>query len=205
MSVMTKVNRAYNQVRQELCDVGLLADGEYLDCIELYVSYLWSFGEAGYVFDSGVPGHYKLFGWEEGHIYLPFNVPHKAYKPGNTLADTIRHEYGHAWAWLDRPYIDKPWFKRAFQAAYDDQWELGHRLWKVFSRNNNEFRKSLYFQDYVTAYALTAPYEDFAETFFTFLKYRGSLSRFKSRPGVMKKLIAVRDAVKVKAKSLGLS
>ena len=39
---MNMIEKAYNQVRSELAEVGLLAEGLYLDCIELCVSdYPW--------------------------------------------------------------------------------------------------------------------------------------------------------------------
>jgi len=34
---MPKVNRAWAQVRDELCEVGLLDEGVFLDCVELEV------------------------------------------------------------------------------------------------------------------------------------------------------------------------
>ena len=49
-----KVSLTYNKVRQELWDLGLLADGVGLDEIELFVAALPSMGEAGYVFDNGL-------------------------------------------------------------------------------------------------------------------------------------------------------
>ena len=46
---MTVVERAFNLVRDELLEVGLLEDGVYLDRIELCVAYLPSLKTAGYV------------------------------------------------------------------------------------------------------------------------------------------------------------
>jgi hypothetical protein len=49
---MANVDRAYNQVRHELAQVGLLADGLYLDVVELIISGDKSVGERGYVFEQ---------------------------------------------------------------------------------------------------------------------------------------------------------
>ncbi len=48
---MVDVNRAYNQVRRELAEVGLLSEGVYLDHIEVCFLRYPSRGEAGYVFN----------------------------------------------------------------------------------------------------------------------------------------------------------
>ena len=44
---------------------------------------------------------------------------------------------------------------------------------------------------------MKAPYEDFAETFMTCLRYWGSASRFRNRPGLYQKIMAVRTAIDV--------
>ena len=124
---MPKLNRCWNKVRSELEEVGLLyepedeEDGGYLEQIELQVSALPSGDEAGYIFDVGVPLHWKLAGYEEGVIYLPADLPDKAYVPGHTLTDTIRHEYAHAWYWVEPDFVDDIWFQKAFGASYLDK------------------------------------------------------------------------------------
>jgi len=37
---------------------------------------------------------------------------------GGTLLDIIRHEFGHAWAWLDRDFVDGEWFSKVFGGSY---------------------------------------------------------------------------------------
>jgi hypothetical protein len=199
-----RVDAAYNRVRNQLAEIGLLADGVYLDEIELCVSAIPSLGEAGFVYDSGVPWLEGVLGYEEGVIYLPRDTPHSLYTPGGTLTDVIRHEYAHAWAWLDRDFINEAWFRRAFGRWYDDEWPLGTSLHRVFSRHGDEeFRASPYYRDFVSSYALKAPYEDFAETFMTCLRYRGAASRFRNRPGLHRKIMAVRGAMEAKVTRLG--
>ena len=206
MANMTKIDSAFSKVRNELCELGLLADGKYLDVIECMVSIIPSLGEAGYVFDEGVPWYANFFGYgyEEGVIYLPSNTPHELYVPGGTLADTIRHEFAHAWYWLDPEFINQSWFKLTFERAYVDQWEFGHATYRLLNSYPEEWQKSHYYNEYVSPYAISAPYEDFAETFMTCLRYKNSLDRFKSRPGVYKKVVAVRKAIDKRAQQLGL-
>jgi len=220
MAKAAKVNQrkaedAFNHVRNELCELGLLADGEYLDEIELAITVLPSlWGEAGYVFDESVPLIARAVGYEPGVIYLPRNIPHSLYLPGGTLVDVVRHEFAHAWAWLDRDFIDSDWFTKAFGGFYSDTHYFESGVYRLFSEmrhpitgtpiwgwhfENYGFKKS-FFSDY----AMKAVYEDFAETFMCFLRYRRSLARFKNRPGLYRKLKAVENAVRAKARELNL-
>ena len=66
---MTDVDRAYNIVRKELAEVGLLAEGKYLDQIELWISDRPSEGESAYIFEA--PGPWISKGYKPGVIYLP--------------------------------------------------------------------------------------------------------------------------------------
>lgn len=183
---MDQLSRAFGRARDDLADVGLLADGKYLDRIECVRAWLPSLGEVGYVFDQGTPWYVNLVGYEPGVIYVPLNPPVSAYVPGGTLVDTIRHEFGHAWAWLDRRYFDKGrWFPDAFGARYGDDWD-----------EKPEYDPT----EYVSEYACTRPAEDFCETFMMYLRCRRSLHRFDRRPGVKRKLIAVASAVSIAAR-----
>ncbi|XZE36555.1 hypothetical protein SH501x_002134 [Pirellulaceae bacterium SH501] len=206
---MANVDRAYNLVRHELAEVGLLADGVYLDAVELCISNEKSGGERGYVFER--VGHYAARGYRPGVIYLPRDLPHVPYKPGMTLADTIRHEYAHAWYYLDPSFFRQDWFPRTFGAAYSnctsmpyDTWRKGVKKDPVYQagkkRRKTEAAKVKFFYGYllsqfITDYATTNASEDFAETFMFFLKYRRSLERFANRPVVYKKLKMVERAV----------
>lgn len=173
--------RAFNRARGDLYEVGLLDDGRYLDRIGYTQSMVPTFSrELGFVYDRGVPWHHGLLGYQPGIIYVPLNPPVESIVPGNTLLDTMRHEFAHAWAWLDPKFIDLPWFRRAFGARYDDEWE-----------EEPEFDRA----DFVSEYACTAPKEDFAETFMVFLRRHDSLDRYLGRPGVYRKLKALERAV----------
>lgn len=182
-----QINRAFNRAREDLWRVGLLEDGRYLDridCIQSSTPRFWC-RELGFVYDRGVPLEEALLGYRTGVIYIRLRPPIEAYVPGGTLVDTIRHEFAHAWAWLDARYIDRPWFRKAFGHGYDDDWSDG----------KPEFDEA----DFVSEYACEAPKEDFAETFMVYLRCHRSLDQFRARRGVYRKLKAVERAVAVAA------
>lgn len=182
---MPRINRAFNQAREDLRAIGLLDEGRYLDHIDCVQTPLPSFvREMGYVFDRGVPWYGRVVGFEPGVIYLPRNPPVEAYVPGGTLTDTIRHEFGHAWRWLDPKFFSLPWFRETFDARYTDEWDEA----PAYDRDA-----------YVSEYACTSPAEDFAETFMMFLRHRRSLAIFERRRGVRRKVAAVERAVKIAA------
>lgn len=179
-----QLQRSYDRVREELCEVGLLEDGHYLDDIWISPHYnplAFVDGEYGHFYDEGVNFWSALVGFEPSTIYIFAGAPINAYVPGGTLVDVIRHEFGHAWAWRDPAFFRKPWFRQAFGAAYtEERWE-----------EPDEFDPDLY----VSEYACQQAKEDFAETFMVYLRHRRNLSRFKARAGVMAKLRAVEQAV----------
>lgn len=213
--IMSNVDRAYNQVRNELAEVGLLADGVYLDAVELCISHEKSGdGEVGYVFER--VGHYAKRGYKPGVIYLPRDLPHKPYQPGHTLTDTIRHEYAHAWFYLDQGFFRQDWFARTFGAAYSNCAPTPFHSWRKQLKKDSDFvsrqpRSSTseaqqrrfsnrLLQQFVSEYATTNASEDFAETFMFYLKYRRSLNRFVHRPGVYRKIRMVERAVAMAAR-----
>ncbi len=216
---MPMVNRAFQKVRGELCEVGLLADGVYLDQIELVVAILPSFDEAGYVFEE-VGWISSMLGYKEGVIYLPRDLPRAAYVPGATLTDVIRHEYGHAWHWLEPEFFEREWFRKAFGAEYDDLLPTPLAKWEQKCRRSRTFQLGLgklksnkaieaYLQkhllnDFASEYAAKQAREDFAETLMFYLRNRKSLHRFRNRTGFYRKLRAVERAVKTARKELGL-
>lgn len=222
---MPKVNRCWNKVRGELAEVGLLYDpededdGGYLDQIDLAIAFLPSHGEAGYVYDHN-NWFLNLVGFEPGVIYLPPDLPQEAYVPGNTLTDVIRHEYAHAWHWVEPGFFKTGWFTRAFGGEYAEDDSTPFNLWldrndgsRSFQRRfkscrNDTERNALirrsFQSEFVSEYASEHFCEDFAETFMFFLRNRRSLSRFRSRQGVFKKLKAVEQAVNQARKELGL-
>lgn len=211
---MVNVDRAYNKVRNELAEVGLLADGLYLDAVELCVSDEKSGdGEWGYVFER--VGHYADRGYRPGVIYLPRDLPNLPYAPGWTLTDTIRHEYAHAWFCLDPCFFRQEWFVKTFGAAYSNPDPIPYQQWQRKAKRNPGFgsehsqsravsnagrQHGIMLQHFISEYATTNASEDFAESFMFFLKYRRSLERFSKRPIVYQKLCNVKQAVTAAAR-----
>ena len=73
---MSNVEHAYNQVRSELAEVGLLAEGLYLDCIELCVSDYPCTDELGYLFEE--IGPWARLGFKPGVRRIPEGVADNA-------------------------------------------------------------------------------------------------------------------------------
>lgn len=202
------VDRAYNQVRRELAEIGLLAEGLYLDHIEVCISSAPSVGEAGYLFeDLSVR---TMRGYRPGVIYLPSDLPYEKSIPGGTLLDTLRHEFAHAWYFTDPQFFRDEWFTKTFGATYNNCNPKPRNSWyRQLSRSQKYQRAKSrcrtekgackldarhYRQHFITDYASTCACEDFAETFMFFLKYRNSLPRFENRSTVFRKLRAVERA-----------
>jgi hypothetical protein len=218
---MPKLNRAWAEVRDELCEVGLLDDGVFLDCIELEVEAIASSdGLVGVFFEE--PGTARrLIGYREGVIYLPCDLPKRPFKPGGTLADIIRHEYAHAWRWLNPDLFREPWFAETFGADYDDKSPAPFLRWlDIFSEEAPLIRawvqqrmaryvletkegKRKLARDFATPYAVVNASEDFADTFMLYLRKHESPDAYASRPGVHRKVLAVEAAVKKQALRLG--
>ncbi len=206
---MINVDQAYNKVRKELADVGLLSEGFYLDHIEVCIASAPSAGEAGYLFEDGTG--WKNAGYRPGVIYLPSDLPYHQCTPGATLADTIRHEYAHAWYCTDPEFFRHEWFIKTFGATYNNcnpkprlswQRQLNRNRRYQLARNRCRTEKGrsrlfdrVYRDTFITDYASSCACEDFAETFMFYLKYRNSLSRFENRPSVFRKLRTVERAV----------
>jgi hypothetical protein len=187
---MPQLDRAFAKVRSELTELGLLAEGKYLDRIDLMRAALPAITTMGYVFHDGVGWFTRLIGFREGVIYVPSVAPVQPRTPGLTLVDVVRHEFAHAWAWHDPKRVNGPWFRRTFGARYGKDWPEGEP----------EFDADAF----VSEYATTSPAEDFAETFMTFLRCRRSLHRFRTHRRLHRKLAAVAAQVRRTAAELRL-
>lgn len=180
-----QLEAAFHVVRCELAELGLLDEGRYLDRIDCSLSALPSLETLGFVYDDGVSWLERLAQFEGGVIYIPFNAPVTPRVLGVTLRDTIRHEFAHAWAWLDRPFVRRAWFRETFGATYDGDWAE---------------RPAFDPERFASAYACEAPKEDFAETFMLLLRHRRGLDRFASRPALYRKLRRLERAVAIAAR-----
>ncbi len=206
---MIGVDQAYNKVRKELADVGLLSEGFYLDHIEVCIAEAPSNGVAGYLFEDATG--WKRAGYRPGVIYLPSDLPYIEHVPGATLMDTIRHEYAHAWYCTDPEFFRDSWFVKTFGATYNNCNPKPRKSWQRqlhrsrrynlaknrcrTERGRTRLMECAFREQFITDYAATCACEDFAETFMFYLKYRNSLSRFENRPAVMRKLRSVERAV----------
>ncbi len=93
-------------------------------------------------------------------------------------SDILRHEYGHALAYIHRGLIRSPKFRDAFHFAHDCEDEI-------------EYDPEFHF----TTYAATDPSEDWAETFMFYLKHRGRLPETHKSPAKKIKWHFVRDFI----------
>jgi hypothetical protein len=161
---LTRLNRALVKVITELDRHGL-----WDDCLKKVEVYLAPVGLA--------------YGWcwtgDGGHIAIPAVSGARLWEYFQTsytsLADVLRHEYGHAFADTHRCLIRSAQFRRAFGAPYDSP------------------KKSAYDPlSYVTEYAASKSSEDFAESFTVYLKHGGRVPRCYSAPAVEAKLAFVR-------------
>lgn len=223
---MDRVNAAWTKVYAELEEVGLAYepvdedDGGYLHQIRLEVAWLPSARvELGYVYE-GASWQSSLGRYEEGVIYLPSNKTSRDYVPGGGLVNVIRHEYAHAWHWLEPEFFETGWFEQAFGGAYVAPHSTAHIEWFMKFMDGGEFQdrylrlqtnrakwrflERCFAEEFVTAYAASNPREDFAETFRVYLRFRKNLEKFRSRPGVYRKLKAVEQAVGQARDELGL-
>ena len=65
----------------------------------------------------------------QGHLSAS-RPPASALYAGLTLTDTIRHEYAHAWFYLDSALFRQDWLVRTFGAAYSNLDPLPYQGWR---------------------------------------------------------------------------
>lgn len=155
---MHEVNSAWTKVWHEVDALGfsckrLAACQVYLELLGTACGYQW-FGErddSKHCGDILLP-RISLSRW--GDCFLGRLLP--------SPVDVLRHEYGHAYADVNRRRIEMEKFEQAFGCP--------HEWWKGY--------EMVYDPDfYVTEYAAITPGEDFAEVFWLYLKHRGILRK----------------------------
>ena len=174
------VNRALNQVLQEMADLDLLTSKVW-DVPVFTQPMATGLYEGLYVEQTGTVAH--TLGFRPRSIYVPLiswgHLAHDllATRRPSSLRDVLRHELGHAFA-VEHPSLvcRSRRFRECFGAAYDDQWQ----------------EPSFDASEHVTEYAANSPSEDFAEIFMTYLRCGGDLDQFMQRPGVARKMRFVR-------------
>jgi len=176
------VSRAYDKVRKELWNLGLLWEGSRMDSVDAtYLTVAPISAVAGYM------GFYQPATQtiEFPSVYLPFQALWMKLPAKAGALDVFRHEFGHALADLYPKALSKGGvFRAAFGGSYgeDPAEERGVDGWE---------------ERYVSEYATSATQEDFAETFMLFVKHKGKIpARFARKPAIRKKWKAVEEIVK---------
>ena len=177
-----EMSRAYNSVRRELWNLGVLWDGSRLDSVDAtYLTVAPISAVAGYM------GFYQPATQtiEFPSVYLPFHALWMKLPAKAGALDVFRHEFGHALADLYPKALSKGGvFRAAFGGSYgeDPAEERGVDGWK---------------ERYVSEYATSATQEDFAETFMFFVKHKGKIpAKFARLPAIRKKWNAVAAIIK---------
>jgi len=175
---LPEVNRAWTQVWRELDKMGfscrrLSTCQVYLGVVSVAYGYQW-FGD-------------REDGRSCGDIVLPrVSLSRWAdYLNGQrftSVVDVLRHEYGHAYADVNRWRIETKKFEQAFG--------FPHEWWDDYELEYDPYH-------HVTEYAATAPGEDFAEVFWLFLKHKGKLPKRLDTPPIRKKWRFVSNLAKV--------
>lgn len=161
---LDKLNRALGRVTRELDRLGIW--NEQLAAVEVYLSVLNPTGLLAY-------------GWKydgrAGCIEIPaISLPRLSHRLGLgsyvSLADVLRHEYGHAVSDLCPQLIRSKKFREVFDGAYACE------MCSEFDPNHH-----------VSNYAASNPSEDFAEVFMTYVRHRGQLPLRHRTPGIRRK------------------
>jgi hypothetical protein len=164
---LARLNWALRQVVEELERHGLW--DEQLDRINVYL----------------VPWSWACYGWQHygstGDICIPsISVARLADRIRGhelPLTDILRHEYGHALAYISRRLFRSSWFRQAFGASHEKE------------------RASFVYDPrfHVSPYAAINASEDFAETFVLFLRHRGRLPAAHRTPAKQAKWTFIRN------------
>src|SRR5687768_18122921 len=109
-----ELKHAYDVVRRDLDELGLRdaqADDEgYLTKITVLPAWWLGVGMLAFTFDRGVSWYDSVIGFEDGTIYVPrLLTKHGSPFSDMSLINVLRHEIGHAWAWLDPAFFREPW------------------------------------------------------------------------------------------------
>jgi hypothetical protein len=171
----SEVEKAFQKVRKELEELGLLWDGSKLDtvnclhdsfpveCVQKEAEALWKKERNAIIF----PRFYFAGGKKDSTI------------------DVIRHEFGHALADQYRRHLTKgDLFREAFGGNYSASPAKG--------TDPDDWKGRC-----VSEYATSATQEDFAETFMLFVKHKGKIpAKYAKKPMIVKKWKAVAEIVK---------
>ena len=183
-----QVSRAFNKVRKELWNLGVLWAGSKLDEV---VCFWEPLNPCGLVGKMGYCEYMKRRDGTggDGNIHIPavYNGLDWRLKWNDkaSAADVLRHEFGHALADRYSKVLKKDaLFCKAFGGAY------GEKPARGTDPSDWEGRC-------VSSYAATATQEDFAETFMFYVKHKGKIpAKFAKSPAILKKWKAVAKIVR---------
>ncbi len=168
------IEKAFNKVRRELENLGLLYEDSRLDEVDCYPDGIL----------LALVGAMGFYDFEDMNIHIPPVYPAGLFPlwfERRALLDVLRHEFGHALADRYKRFFRGGIFKAAFGASYGEK---------------NVFDDEDWTDGYVTAYASTMTREDFAETFMLFMKHKGKLpARYRGKRMIEKKWNAVKQIV----------
>jgi len=173
-----EMERAFNKVRRELTDVGLLSVESPLDKVDCYHERF----SRGALY--GLVGTLGFYGFEDMNIHVPSVWPAGLFPwyEERQMPDVLRHEFGHALADRYKKFFRGGIFKKAFGKSYGEYVVFDGEDWT---------------EEYVSGYATTNTQEDFAETFMLFLKHKGKLpARFRGKRAIERKWKTVGQIVK---------
>ena len=177
-----EMERAYNKVRMELWNLGILWDGSKLErvgCTYLVIAPIAALGGYMGFYD---PNTREI---EFPSVYLPIAALWRDLGVKANALDVIRHEFGHALAHLYLGALKKGGtFRAAFGGSYGED-------------PAEECVAAGWGDRYVSEYAMSATQEDFAETFMLFVKHKGKIpAKFAKKPAIRKKWKAVAEIVR---------
>jgi hypothetical protein len=179
------VSRAFNKVRTELWNLGVLWEGSRLERVPCVYNPFAPLAALGGTMGWYDPEKKRI---EFPSVYLPFEALWKDLGTKANALDVLRHEFAHAIAdFYPRAVSRGGTFRAAFGGA------CGSRPAERRGVEGWEER-------YVSEYATKSTEEDFAETFMLFVKHKGRIPvRFASLPAIRKKWGAVAKIVKAVA------
>lgn len=168
-------NKAFNKVRNELFKLGFFSDVlDEVEC-EYQQTPLGAFINTGSVCASGYFDN-------ENKIFIPgFIIGRDC-----SILDTIRHEFGHALAFKNKPLFNSNKFIKAFGGRYGEEAPYQNKNWEEYC---------------VSAYAATSTQEDFAETFMLFLKQKGKMKKKQAQNKYIKAKWKFIESIKILSNS----
>lgn len=169
---LKRLEKAHCTVIRELKEVGLYTSQvEKTSCILTYAPAIFTQG----YFIQESSSLMEWWGWEEGHIYLPFKIP------SAHLVQVLRHEYGHALLWHHKEIARNKSFNSVFCESRHNN--LKGNSWLFWSDENGYWYRS-----FITDYAQTDWEEDFCETFAFWLRCKGNYKPKKYGPIIDQKM-----------------